>query len=296
MGISSMLGVLPFLPKRHEGDRLLPVVISVMTFLTVVSLASAIALGQGLSAWSRGLDDRITVQITAADDAVRDRETDAALRLLQASPDVANAEVLARSEVLELVRPFLGRLPEGSDLPLPNLIAVTLNQSSLGETAGLAARLERVAPSAILDDHQVWLGQLLNLAAFLRTLLATSVLLVVLSTAAIVVFGCRAGLAAHRDSIDIMHAMGAKDGTIARAFERRYLVHGLKGGVYGSALAGLVLYGFSLALENLAGGLMTALFPGLPSPFWLFVMPVSIGLVAMVTARLTVLRGLQALV
>ena len=291
-----MFRVLPFLPRRHEGDQLLPIVIAVLIFMTVVAAAAALALGQGLNSWSRGLDDRLTVQITAGDDKVRARETETALKLLRASPEVAEANLLARADVLELVAPFLGDIPVETDLPLPNLIAVTLRAEGLGQTSGLSARLKQAAPSAILDDHQAWLGQLLGLAAFVRTLLATSVILVVLSTSAIVIFGCRAGLAAHRESVEIMHAMGAPDHTISRAFERRYLFHGLRGGIFGGGLAGLVLYGFNHVLEQFAGGLMTALFPALPSPYWLICVPIVAGILAMITARITILRGLKAMV
>lgn len=291
-----MFRVLPFLPRRHEGDQLLPVVIAVMVFLTVVAAAAAVALGQGLASWSRGLDDRLTVQITAGDEGVRNRETERALSLLRASPDVADADLLARSEVLSLVAPFLGEIPADTDLPLPSLIAVTLRADALGQTDGLAGRLKQVAPSAVLDDHQAWLGQLLSLAAFVRSLLAVSVVLVVLSTSAIVIFGCRAGLAAHAESVEIMHAMGAADQTIATAFERRFMFHGMRGGVYGAGLAGLVLFGFNEALSLLAGGLMTALFPALPSPYWLALVPFIAGMLAMITARVTILRGLKGLV
>lgn len=291
-----MLRGIPFLPKRHEGDDLLPTVIAVMSFLTVLTLAGAFALGRGLDAWSRGLDDRVTVQITAADKTDRENQANEVVRMLRASPDVQEVAILAKSEVLSLVSPWLGDLPADTNLPLPTLVAVTLKPEAIGDLSGLKQRLIRVAPSAILDDHQAWLGSLLNLAAFLRTVLASATVMVLLSTAAIIIFGCRAGLAAYRDTILIMHSMGAKDSTISHGFERRYLLHGVRGGVYGAIGAAFVLWGMGFVLGSLAEGLMTALFPGLPSPFWLLLFPFLMGVVALITARITVRGSLKKMV
>src|SRR3546814_14385008 len=67
------------------------------------------------------------------------------------------------------------------------------------------------------------------------------VLLVALAMVGTVVLATRAALNTHRETIEVMHLMGATDGQITRLFERRSAFDGLLGGVMALAGAALVL-------------------------------------------------------
>jgi len=283
-----------FLPKRHEGDKLLPAVIAVMVFLASLSLMGSMVLGQGLDQWTASLSDKLTVQIVHADPTERKRQTEAALRLLNATPGIKNASLLAEKEVLELISPWLGDIPLNNDLPLPNLIDITLVEQGSVNPASLNEKLKATAPGAALDDHQAWLGQILTLVALLRSLFAGVTVLVLLSTIATVIFGSRAGLAAHRETISIVHLLGAEDATISQAYERRYFMHGLKGGLSGIIMAAGVLWAIGNAAQSMSGGLITALTPQEPAIGWLLLVAAGAAVVAMLTARTTVRSSLRA--
>jgi len=98
----------------------------------------------------------------------------------------------------------------------------------------------------------------------------------------------------------VLHLIGARDGYIARQFERHALRLGLKGGVAGLALAILTLVGIAAAATQV-GALDDAVrvLPALSAPAveWvlLLLLPIAAGLVAMLTARITVLRALKRL-
>lgn len=283
---------LQFLPRENMREGLLPWVIGVMLFLCTLALACGLALGKGLDRWSAGLTTNLTVQIVVEDKAVRERQTQAALTLLRATPGVVEANVLADAEIVALLSPWLGEVPFDAGLPIPTLIDVKLERPDAVNTAGLRERLVAAASGAQLDDHQAWMGQVLDLAAVVRMLLVGIVMMVVLCTIAIVIFGCRAGLATHRESIEIMHLMGAEDSTISKAFDERYLSHGLKGGLLGVVLAALTLYLIARMAERMGQGLVTASLPTSDNLIWLALLPlVSAGL-TMVTARITVRRAL----
>src|SRR5690606_8684376 len=122
-----------------------------------------------------------------------------------------------------------------------------------------------------------------------------SVVIVVLSgLAAIstVVFATRAGLAVHADVIDVLHLVGARDSYIAKQFERRALVLGLAGGLGGLAFAGVSVFaiGYFLGQVRLFGLPDVAL----TTVQWaiLAALAPAAALVAMVTARITVVRAL----
>ncbi|WP_262692030.1 cell division protein FtsX [Kordiimonas aestuarii] len=282
---------LQFLP-RDMREGLLPWVIGVMLFLCTLALACGLALGRGLERWSAGLTTNLTVQIAVIDDKERDKQTAAALTLLRATPGIVEASVLADAEVVALLSPWLGEMPFDTGLPVPTLIDVKLSRPDAVNTAGLRERLVAAAAGAQLDDHQAWMGQVLDLAAVVRLLLAGIVVMVVLCTIAIVIFGCRAGLATHRESIEIMHLMGAEDSTISHAFDQRYLSHGLKGGLVGVILAALTLYLIAHMAQRMGQGLLTASLPTGDNLMWLALLPIVSAILTMLTARVTVRRAL----
>lgn len=286
---------LQFLPKQHQREGLLPWVIGVMLFLCTLALVSGLALGRGLDRWSEGLSSNLTVQIVVEDAVEREHQTERALTLLRATPGVTSAYVLAESEVLDLLSPWLGDVPFDAGLPLPTLIDVSLSAPDAVHVAGLKSRLVATAPGAQVDDHQEWMTQVLDLAATIQLVLMGIVLMVVMSTIAIVIFGCRAGLATHRESIEIMHLMGAEDSMISKAFDERYLGHGLKGGLVGVLLAAGTLYLIAHLAKQMGQGLVTATLPEPGNLMWLALLPVFSAVLTMFTARVTVRRALAQL-
>jgi cell division transport system permease protein len=95
-----------------------------------------------------------------------------------------------------------------------------------------------------------------------------------------------------------LHLIGARDGYIAGQFERHALRLGLRGGIGGLVLAALTIGAIAAAADRV-GALDDAirLLPALGAPpiEWalLLLLPVAAGAVAMITARITVLRALR---
>jgi cell division transport system permease protein len=283
---------LQFLPIKSLREGLLPWVIGVMLFLCTLSLTGAIAIGKGISNWSDSLTSNFSVQIVVKNPLERGHQTTAAMRLLKATPGITSANVLAEAEILELLSPWLGDMPLNNDLPIPTLIEVKLDPNAAIDTAALSERLRATAPGAQLDDHQAWMAQILDLASVVQLLLGGVVVMVILSTVAIVIFGCRAGLATHQESIEIMHLMGAEDKTISKAFDQRYLAHGLKGGLFGVLLAAGALWLLSDLAAKMGQGLISASMPEASNLLWLALLPLTAAMLTMLTARITVRKAL----
>ena len=287
---------LKFLPRGHRGEGLLPYVIAVMVYLCGMALFAGISIQSGINSWSDGLVARVSVQIAADDKLTRTRETTAALKMLKTTPGVKNAEVVADSEVMKLISPWLGDISAIEDLPMPSLIDVKLINPESVSIGALRARLKDIAPHAEIDDHQEWMGEVLSLASTIRTVALAMVLMVILCTIAIVIFGCRTGLATHKRSVTLMHLMGAEDSTIATEFDRIYMMHGLKGGLIGTLMAVITLYVFSNLMANIGEGLLTSFNPDTSIIIMLTLLPIFAMILAMVTASITVRRALLKLV
>src|SRR3546814_10465093 len=85
------------------------------------------------------------------------------------------------------------------------------------------AAMARVTPAAYVDRHQRWMSPV---SRFMDTLVWLAVGLVVLmagATAAVVILAARAGLEAHRETIEVLHMMGSTDIQVARQIGRAHV-------------------------------------------------------------------------
>jgi cell division transport system permease protein len=118
------------------------------------------------------------------------------------------------------------------------------------------------------------------------------VLAVTLATVAIVIVTTRAGLAQHQGVIEVLHLVGARDRWIAARVQGHALGLAFRGGLLGLSLAAITLF----ALWRLGDGLFGGLLPQVslaPAQWGLLVGLAPAGaLIAMLTARLTVLGAL----
>jgi cell division transport system permease protein len=191
-----------------------------------------------------------------------------------------------------LLEPWLGAAGMEADLPVPVMIDVDLTPQAYQRLDVIRSAVRDVAPSARIDDNAQWLSPLAKLIDALQWLATGLVLLMIGASAATVVLAARAALDTHRATIEVLHMMGATDVQVARLFQRRIALDALFGGVVGLAAAALVL----VVLGNRVGALGSELLgsAGLPAASWLVLagLPVAGVLLAMLVARLTILRAL----
>jgi len=280
---------------REQGAASLDLVIGVMAFLAALALGGVLIANRSAASWQAGLTGRLTVQVLPQGDAPAQTEVNAALRVLQTTPGIVYAGALSDAENLALVEPWLGRDASVTALPFPRLIDVQLAPGATPDIGGLERRLKDAAPHAVLDDHRRWIGRL-RATADTIVLSALAILgLIALGTAATVAFATRAGLATHREIVELLHLMGAQDRFIARAFEWHYFLAALIAAACGAALAvaAFVAAG-SLDQFGLAG---VSFLPPLGLPLrelaWLAAIPAAAALIAWATARTSVIAALH---
>jgi len=280
--------------EADASARFLPWALAVMVFLAALALAGALALDGTVSSWRHGVSSRLTVQLAdrPGGPAMQQR-VEAALTTLRKIPGVQRAEALERPAVEALLRPWLGDAAMGAALPLPGVIDVALDPGQAVSVEALAAQLERAVPGARLDDPKPWLDQLVRLARLLQSLGLGIVLLVGLAMAAMVIFATRAGLAARRGTIEVLHLIGAEDAYVARQFQRHVSRLALLGGGGGWLAAAIML----LLIQFLAANVGSGLLPGFALAWWhwllLLLLPLAGLVLAVLTARITVLGDLK---
>jgi cell division transport system permease protein len=280
---------------RDPSGRFLPWLIALMVYLAALALVCAMAMAKMVDRWDSGLSGSITVQVPPPETSAPGAQEAAIVKVVELLLDtegVHSAEVLEADEIAALLEPWLGAGAAYGELPLPTLISVGVDPAATPDYRDLAKRLARVAPGALLDDHQSWLGQLLDLARTIELVAALIVFLVGASAVAMVVFATRMGLAIHGRVIELLHLIGALDAYVAREFEIHALKLALRGGAFGLLLAIATVALVARLFERLESVLLPEL---TLSPIeWaaLVALPLAISVVAMLTARFTVLGNL----
>ncbi|HWA42850.1 MAG TPA: FtsX-like permease family protein [Hypericibacter adhaerens] len=282
------------LPLGKDGSsRFLPWIVGAMVYLAALALAGVLAAGELVSGWRSELTGALTVELpqpVEATDSDRQARLERVLDVLTQTPGIAHAEVLGPDAMAELIGPWLGPDAAAADLPLPDLIAVELDGGTTVDSAGLAQRLTEAAPEARLDDHRDWLERAERLSWLVR-LLATLVLGFVSAAAALaVLFVTRTGLDIHRDVIELVHLLGAPDRYIARQFQNHALAQGFVGGLLGLAAGAATITAIGWLAAVLGGGLVPLARLGWSDWAIIASLPLAAALVAMLTARIAVLR------
>jgi cell division transport system permease protein len=283
------------LPLSNDpAVRLLPWIVGLMVYLATMTLAGALLVSALASSWSAGLTGTVTIHIVAVDEdseATLDTQVDRATRIALKTPGVIAADPMPLEKVAALLAPWLGDDAAISDLPLPRIIDVRIDEGKT-DIQALKRQLEAEVPGAGLDDHQLWRDRLVTFLQAVELIAYVMVALIGLTTVTVVIFATRSGLAVHNDTIEILHMIGAHDDYIAGQFQSHALALGLKGGIAGSAFGIASLVGLGYAAVNLDTELLPLfLFKPWHWPI-LASVPLLAALIVRLTARRTVLRAL----
>lgn len=289
--------------RRALSDRMLPFLVAAMAFLAALALAGAVGAASLAQHWREGAGASLTVQVPHGEASATGRagtRLAAVLTLLRETAGIREARALTDDELAELLRPWLGSGVERLSLPLPAVVQVRLADAA-AELNGLAPRLEAVAPGTLVESHGVWIGRLTALARSLQACAGMALLVVAAVAAAVIAVATRAGLAARREAIEIVHGLGATDSYIAARFAFRATRLAAAGGLVGAFAALPVLLELASLTAPFAGlqpdeggqgGLSV-----LPPVLWLALpgLPLAAAAIGFLTAQGTVRRWLRRL-
>lgn len=231
----------PLVPVDSVAGRALMAVIAILTFLAALSAGAAVLAARASEQWRGAVANEMTIQIRP--DARRDMEADLSQAVAMAAgvAGVESVRVVPKAESDKLLEPWLGTGLDLVELPVPRLIVLKLKNGAGPDLTALGSALRRDLPSAILDDHKLWVRRLSAMASTIILSGVTVVLLVLAAAGLAVAFATRGAMAGSRDSVEVLHLVGADDAFIAREFQTRFIQLGLKGGAAGGLAAILVI-------------------------------------------------------
>lgn len=286
----------PLLPPSPEADRPLFLVVAILAALACLAGVGARAAWGATDAWTAQLEGAMTLYVHgdggegAQAAAARAAETAAAL------PGVDRARVLPQAEAAALVAAWLGE-EALADLPVPSIVSIERDRTADATlTQTLTAALGEAGIRASVDDHARWSDPLKRASTAVRGLALLLLALLAAAAAAVTSFATRAGLAARREVVQVLHLVGAQDVFIAQEFTNRFTSLGLRAGALGALIAASAASILQIASSNARdeaerflpafqlAGLDAVILGGAP-----FITAA----VAAATARATVLRALK---
>nr|MCV9940576.1 ABC transporter permease [Boseaceae bacterium BT-24-1] len=231
----------PLVPVDSVAGRALVVVIAILTFLAALSAGAAMLAARASEQWRGAVANEMTIQVRP--DPRRNIEQDIAraVELARAVPSVAEARPMPRTESDKLLEPWLGAGLDLVELPVPRLIVLRLSSAVANDLVTFGQTLRREVPSATLDDHRLWVRRLSTMASTIILAGVAVVLLVLVAAGLAVAFATRGAMAGSRDSVEVLHFVGATDEFIAREFQTRFVALGLRGGAAGGFAAILAI-------------------------------------------------------
>ncbi|MCA3417702.1 MAG: cell division protein FtsX [Roseomonas sp.] len=265
------------------ADRLLVALIAAMALFATCALAGHEAVSQMAKRWQQGANAAVTVQIPNPTPA----RMEAALGALRALPAVREAQAVDPGRMAELLRPWLGDV---AGLPLPGVIELRLADLA-ADPVLIGDRVAEAVPGAVTEAHGVFVARLAAVARALSAAALMVVLLVAVVGASVVVLAVRAGIAARRDSVMVLHMLGAADRDIAGRFARRTAWLALLGAILGVGLAVGVVW----ALLQLAGPMLPEITAQDLPLLGLAAIPLSAALIAWAATIASILLWLRRL-
>lgn len=244
----------PIVPAGSVTGRSLTLVIAIMCFLACLTAGAVYMINQSADAWLKDLASEVTVQVAPRDGVDIDKTLADVAAALGQTPGIGSTRVLALEDSTALLEPWLGKSDALKSLPVPRLIAVSIDRESTPDLAAVSKTLSEKFEGVTLDDHRQWQRQIRTLTRSLALGGIAILVLVAAATTAIIVSATKSSMASNREIVEVLHFVGANDRFIAREFEKHFLRLGIRAGCVGAALAAFVFIAMPLVLEVLGGG------------------------------------------
>jgi cell division transport system permease protein len=204
---------------------------------------------------------------------------------------VAEADALEKDKAEALLEPWLGADALPDDVAIPRLVTVDLDARSPASAEAMQKALSDAGIDATVDDHSLWLKDVLRGARLIEAAALAIAILVASAAGAVIAFATRAGMEARGDLVEVLRLSGAEDRFVAGLFQARFARLAALAGLIGAGGAAII----AIAGRLLGGG--GGLTPVLPVA-WTDLLavlpcPVVAGAIAALAARWTALAMIR---
>ena len=215
--------------EDEETSAFMYVLTSIYMYLFIVVLAIFIAINSMASSWEKDIMGAVTVQIIPIQDDSKHidkiktaEQQNKVLQYIEQLSGVESVTVLDDEAIKKLMTPWLGNKIDISSLPIPQLLDVKLKSGEELNYDEVIQGLRKITANATVDNHRLWLNKLIRFANSLKTLALFVLAMVSLICALSIYYSAKTSLNINKNSIEILHIVGAKDEYIAKQYAKIY--------------------------------------------------------------------------
>lgn len=250
----------PLLPKRGPQSRPLFVILTVMAFLTALTLVISAISYRSVQDWKSHIERTASLYITNFGSEERQALATRSLQILQSQNFIEQSQIVSETRAKALLQPWLGNVTLPADLPMPILISLKIKQYNPQNLQHIIRTLDDANINARITDNRQWGEKIEQTGRTLQIAILTILILVIASTVATTMFATQFGLIYHGKIISVLTQIGTQHNYIVRLFFRQFFIAGLLSACFGTALAVMVCTAFSTFSQNLESDSLFGLF------------------------------------
>ena len=293
----------PIVPKGTIAGHALVLVIAIMSFLAALTVAAVTIISDATRDWQSDISRGATIQIRQLEGVDMEGQLAKAIDIARQTPGITSATALTSDASNGLLEPWLGLDITFDDLPIPRLIELTIEDPAAVDFTTLSKSLQEQVPGSILDNHRFWVERLRSMAETAIFIGFTIMALVITATVLTVVFATRSAMAGNKETIEVLHFVGASNKFIAGEFQRKFFTLGFQGALAGGGTAVLTFLIAQMLLRAQDGSaamdqmqaLLGVVQLGYSAYLGTFALVFVIAVFTAITTRLTVMNTLKKL-
>ena len=281
---------LSILPQDPSHETALFIVVATICFIAALAGMIFKSTYDSADQWTSEVENQITVRILNSDQ--NDAES-----LITKVDGVISAREIERTELVGLLEPSIESDDVTSSLPVPSLFAVTTDVTVPDVAEAIETALLNRNYVASVTSHS---ARSESIRWSLNLLSTTSLAIIGLLTAGavgIIIIATHSSVVSQRHVAKVLYLAGARDGFIMRVFVWRFCFNVFLASLFGALSALGVIFLLVHAVTSISNveWWLPLLTPELDDLLIVGVTPFIASLVALVTARSTVLGSLKKL-
>ena len=281
-----------FLSARASSASLF-VAVGAMCYLAAMTLGTSLLLLHVTNEWTREISSRASLRV----DVISGRDTRAAAgqvaEMARRDDNVLEATPLSREKIDALLKPWLDAKLFGENFDLPVVVDLHLRAFDAQALDSLLRDISRQVSGVSLETHDTWRERLAQASYWMLAIAFAALSLIAAATVMVILLATHVTFANNRPAIELLHLLGARDGDIARAGCKRIFTPCF----FASVIAALLALATFEALVRIGTG--NPLFEAAANreiyAGWLALVPVAGIAIAMLGARISLMRNLARL-
>lgn len=288
------------LPLAQDKSRFfLPFMVALMVFIATLADAGVMSVNTLIDRWNKDLSGSITVKISTVSETDKQEELDTRIKktlaFLEKYPEVKSVKLIDDEQMKKLLAPWFGDQDFLlNDLPLPKLVDVKLKNLNVNVDE-MQQALNMEVKDVEIDKHRMFIEKVEKFANGVKTIAFSTLILVLTATAAIVIYASITSFYVHKNTIEVMHMLGARDIYISWLFTRRTMGLAIFGSLIGFLFAIPPIFSIGTLAVELGGGMVKQIALDTYHIIMLFLVPFTAVVISTMASMITVNKNLKEL-